>query len=73
MGNTQTYTLRKGTRQIQVTGKPRRIAGGFVVTVCWASDDEKQRLSDGTIHPAHRAGFSWEEPILNIDGYHPFG
>lgn len=59
-------------RKITIQGKPRRISGGYVVTVAWAEDNEAMRLRDGTIHPAHRAGFSWEEPILNIDGYHPF-
>ncbi len=65
-------TFRKGAREIRVIGEPRHIAGGYVVAVCWASDDTSQKLRDGTIHPAHQAGFTWEEPILNIDGYHPF-
>jgi hypothetical protein len=66
-----TYTLNNGTRRVQVRGTPRRISGGYIVTVCWATDDVTQLLRDGSVHPAHRAGFSWEEPILNINGYRP--
>ena len=60
------YRLKNGVREIKVIGDPRRVSGGYVVTVCWATDDTSQRLGDGTIHPAHRAGWAWEEPTLNI-------
>lgn len=72
--STKYYTVNHGdTRPVFVVGTPRRIAGGYVVMVAWATDDETQKLRDGSIHPAHRAGFSWDEPILNIIDYHPFG
>lgn len=53
-------------RAVTVLSRPRRISGGDVVTVAWAADNEVMRLSDGTVHPAHRQGFSWEEPVSNL-------
>lgn len=53
-------------RKVLVLSKPRYIAGGSVVTVTWAEDNQDQKLSDGTIHPAHRKGFKWEEPTCNL-------
>lgn len=55
-----------GDRVVRVQSPPRRIAGGRVVLVAWESDNEAMRLSDGSIHPAHRAGWSWEEPTCNL-------
>lgn len=55
-----------GGRVVLVLSEPRRIAGGEVVTVAWEDDDASQRLPDGSIHPAHRAGFQWEEPRCNL-------
>lgn len=34
--------------------------------VAWVTDDASQRMSDGSVHPAHRAGFQWEEPACNL-------
>jgi len=53
---------------VVVTSEPRRIAGGEVVTVEWAQDstDPSVQLPDGSVHPAHRKGFSWEEPVANL-------
>lgn len=56
----------KGGRKVNVLSAPRRIAGGEVVTVSWAEDDKSMALPDGSIHPAHQAGFSWEEPVCNL-------
>ena len=53
-------------RRVMLLSKPRQIAGGAVVLVTWEQDNETQRLSDGTIHPAHRHGFTWEEPVCNL-------
>lgn len=53
-------------RSILVLSAPRRIAGGEVVEVTWAADNEQMRLPDGSVHPAHRHGFTWEEPIVNL-------
>jgi hypothetical protein len=71
----ETYTLsgHGSDRRVHVVGRPRRVSGGYVVTVAWVSDDETQRLRDGTVHPMHRMGYQWDEPILNIDGYYPYG
>lgn len=60
------YTIGHGSRSVVVVGKPRRISGGSVVTVAWESDNASQLLADGTIHPAHRAGFRWDEPVENL-------
>lgn len=67
------YTLRGhgSQRRVHVTGAPRKISGGYVVEVAWVDDDDSQKLPDGTVHPAHRAGYSWEEPTLNVNGYRP--
>ena len=60
------FTLLGGARVVVAKSEPRRIAGGDVVTVAWVSDDTSQRFADGTVHPAHRAGFSWDEPTCNL-------
>lgn len=59
-------TLLRGGRPIVVLGPPRKVDGGYVVLVAWATDDTTQILRDGSVHPAHRAGFSWEEPEENL-------
>jgi hypothetical protein len=53
-------------RRIVVLSAHRWIAGGAVVTVTWEQDDETQMLPDGTVHPAHRRGFTWDEPVSNL-------
>jgi len=53
-------------RSVIVLSRPRLIAGGEVVTVTWAEDNEAMRLPDGSVHPAHRRGFEWEEPTTNL-------
>lgn len=59
-------TLMLHSRKVTIVSKPRRISGGDVVMVAWAEDNQEMRLADGTIHPAHRAGWQWEEPVLNL-------
>jgi hypothetical protein len=53
-------------RTVVALSKPRYVAGGYLITVTWETDDARQILPDGTIHPAHRHGFYWEEPICNL-------
>lgn len=53
-----------------ILSAPRHIAGGAVVTLTWAQDSKRPEhiLPDGTVHPAHRYGFTWEEPVTNLQG-----
>ena len=57
-----------GDRVVVAMSQPRRIAGGEVIDVAWAADDDaaSARLADGQIHPARRAGFTWTEPTINL-------
>lgn len=59
-----------GSRRLRVLSDKRWIAGGAVVTVTWESvhdiDAARARLSNGSWHPAHLPGFTWEEPVENI-------
>lgn len=54
------------SRIIVVCGKPRAIAGGKVVLITWEEDNLAQLLPDGTVHPAWKKGFMWEEPVCNL-------
>ena len=58
----------RGTPVIVFPNTRRRVAGGEGVTVTWAHDstDPKMILRDGTVHPAHRHGFRWDEPVCNL-------
>ncbi len=64
----QRYVLAGGTRVVVERSAPRNIAGGCVVRVAWLADatDAHLRLPDGSVHPAHRAGFEWDEPRCNL-------
>lgn len=53
-------------RHLILLSNPRRIAGGEVVTVTWETDNQKVLLPDGSVHPAHKRGFEWEEPVYNL-------
>lgn len=57
-----------GECKVRLLGKPYRIAGGDVVDVERAEDsaDPNMRLPDGSIHPAHRAGFRWVAVVTNL-------
>jgi hypothetical protein len=57
---------RYGRGVLHVLSLERRIAGGSVVRVARCQDNPAQRLADGSIHPAHRAGFAWDEPAQNV-------
>lgn len=57
------------TRKVQALSEPRYIAGGAVVLVTWATDDDAPdwaHFADGTLHPVHAHGFKWEEPVCNL-------
>jgi hypothetical protein len=51
---------------LKVVSQPRYISGGCVVKVERTEDNPAQMLLDGTIHPMHQKGFSWEEPTCNL-------
>lgn len=56
-------------RKINVLSAPRRIAGGYVVRVEWATNEDATGsaiLEDGSVHPCHAAGFRWDECTVNI-------
>jgi hypothetical protein len=53
--------VRLNKRSVLVLGTPRRIAGGEVVEVTWASEHDAPYR-----HPAHLPGFRWEEPTVNL-------
>lgn len=53
-------------RVVRVLSQPRQISGGSVTLVAWHEDNFSSRLPDGSVHPAQRAGFSWEEPTANL-------
>jgi hypothetical protein len=57
-----------GACKVRLLSKPYRIPGGYVVDVERAEDstDPAQRLRDGSIHPAHRAGFRWTACVCNL-------
>lgn len=56
---------RHGARVLHVLSR-ERTAGGYALRVAWCQDNPAQRLADGSIHPAHRAGFAWDEPAQNV-------
>lgn len=51
---------------LKVVSHPRFISGGCVVRVERTADNPEQKLPDGSIHPMHQKGFSWEEPVCNL-------
>lgn len=56
-------------RRLNVHSHPRAIAGGAVVWVSWATNDDAPasvRLRNGSVHPCHAAGFTWEECATNL-------
>lgn len=58
-----------GDRKVRVLSLPRRIPGGDVVRVTWATSEDAPReaySAYGTLHPAHAPGFEWEVPVLNL-------
>jgi hypothetical protein len=57
-----------GAIRVRLLGVPRRVPGGCVVDVERAEDSTEPaaRLSDGSIHPAHRAGFRWCAVVANL-------
>lgn len=51
---------------VRVADMPRAVAGGFAVDVERIHDNPAMRLADGSIHPAHRAGFRWTTPATSL-------
>lgn len=59
----QPIKARLDGRKVLILSHKRYVEGGYVVWVSWETDEDappKARFEDGTIHPAHRAGYRWE-------------